>query len=157
MRLFGFSLTQAKKHNDEVRSELGTSAFHRSQVAFVLSSICDRVPFAGWSCGNGTARMPSREKHRKSCQRSQQCTFSGPVAKARNEKLPRFGAIFKDTQSDFSAVQTEWRRGRDSNPRYPLRYAGFQDRCIQPLYHLSELLQFYYSLPSPGSSESNVN
>ena len=25
-----------------------------------------------------------------------------------------------------------WRRVRDSNPRYPQRYAGFQDRCNQP-------------------------
>ena len=32
-----------------------------------------------------------------------------------------------------------WRRVRDSNPRYPLRYAGFQDRCHQPLGQLSAL------------------
>ena len=31
------------------------------------------------------------------------------------------------------------RRDRDSNPRYLLQYAGFQDRCIQPLCHLSNL------------------
>src|SRR5260370_28374543 len=30
-----------------------------------------------------------------------------------------------------------WRRGRDSNPRYPFRYAGFQDRCHQSLGPLS--------------------
>jgi hypothetical protein len=30
-----------------------------------------------------------------------------------------------------------WRRGRDSNPRYPCGYNGFQDRRIQPLCHLS--------------------
>ncbi len=30
-----------------------------------------------------------------------------------------------------------WRRGRDSNPRYPFEYAGFQDRSHQPLGHLS--------------------
>jgi hypothetical protein len=44
-------------------------------------------------------------------------------------------------KADFSALQTVWRRGRDSNPRYPFRYAGFQDRCHQPLGHLS----VYYS------------
>ena len=27
------------------------------------------------------------------------------------------------------------RSGRDSNPRYTFVYAGFQDRCIQPLCH----------------------
>jgi hypothetical protein len=30
-----------------------------------------------------------------------------------------------------------WRRGRDSNPRYPFGHAGFQDRSHQPLGHLS--------------------
>src|SRR5215472_16157832 len=31
-----------------------------------------------------------------------------------------------------------WRRGRDSNPRYPCEYAAFRVRCFQPLSHLSE-------------------
>lgn len=30
-----------------------------------------------------------------------------------------------------------WRRDRDSNPGYPCGYAGFRDRCFQPLSHLS--------------------
>src|SRR5689334_20042272 len=30
-----------------------------------------------------------------------------------------------------------WRRGRDSNPRYGCPYAAFRVRCIQPLCHLS--------------------
>ncbi len=30
-----------------------------------------------------------------------------------------------------------WRRGRDSNPRYPCEYAAFRVRCFQPLSHLS--------------------
>ena len=33
-----------------------------------------------------------------------------------------------------------WRRGRDSNPRYPYEYAAFRVRCIQPLCHLSKRL-----------------
>src|ERR1700733_1232544 len=33
--------------------------------------------------------------------------------------------------------QKIWRRGRDSNPRYPFGHAGFQDRSHQPLGHLS--------------------
>ena len=32
-----------------------------------------------------------------------------------------------------------WRKRRDSNPRYPFRYVGFQDRCHQPLGHSSAL------------------
>src|SRR5262249_12129858 len=30
-----------------------------------------------------------------------------------------------------------WRRGRDSNPRYPSGYSGFQDHRHRPLGHLS--------------------
>jgi hypothetical protein len=62
-------------------------------------------------------------------------------------KLRPFRAFLRGTRPGFSAVQTGWRRGRDSNPRYPFRYAGFQDRCHQPLGHLSGLLQFYYGFP----------
>ena len=32
---------------------------------------------------------------------------------------------------------TEWRRGRDSNPRDPFGPNGFQDRRFQPLTHPS--------------------
>jgi hypothetical protein len=31
----------------------------------------------------------------------------------------------------------KWRKGWDSNPRYPCRHAGFQDRCLKPLGHPS--------------------
>src|SRR5882672_12438314 len=31
----------------------------------------------------------------------------------------------------------QWRRERDSNPRYAYAYSGFRDRPIQPLSHLS--------------------
>ncbi len=34
-------------------------------------------------------------------------------------------------------LQTVWRRERDSNPRYPFGYSGFQDRLFQPLTHPS--------------------
>src|SRR3954468_5408206 len=30
-----------------------------------------------------------------------------------------------------------WRKGWDSNPRYPCRHAGFQDRFLKPLGHPS--------------------
>lgn len=34
-------------------------------------------------------------------------------------------------------LRKSWRRGWDLNPRYACTHAGFQDRCIQPLCHLS--------------------
>src|ERR1700722_12817624 len=33
--------------------------------------------------------------------------------------------------------EIRWRRGRDSNPRYPLRYVRFRGGSFQPLTHLS--------------------
>ena len=36
-----------------------------------------------------------------------------------------------------NCFKANWRTGWDSNPRYPRRYAGFQDRCLQPLGHPS--------------------
>jgi predicted nucleic acid-binding protein len=34
-------------------------------------------------------------------------------------------------------IVCRWRKGWDSNPRYPCRHAGFQDRCLKPLGHPS--------------------
>ena len=39
--------------------------------------------------------------------------------------------------STYNPAAQDWRRGRDSNPRYPFGHAGFQDRSHQPLGHLS--------------------
>jgi hypothetical protein len=47
-------------------------------------------------------------------------------------ELRRITAICGGTQSDFSALQTAWRRERDSNPRYPSGYIGFQDEPFPP-------------------------
>jgi hypothetical protein len=62
-------------------------------------------------------------------------------------KLRRFRAILRPMQGVFSASQTVWRRERDSNPRYPFRYSGFQDvpssaafTRIQPCTVMQKLL-----------------
>jgi hypothetical protein len=45
----------------------------------------------------------------------------------------------------MSYERVHWRKGWDSNPRYPCRHAGFQDRCLKPLGHPSKpLLSFSY-------------
>ena len=38
-----------------------------------------------------------------------------------------------------------WRKGWDSNPRYPCGHAGFQDRCLKPLGHPSNPLKSFSS------------
>ena len=38
----------------------------------------------------------------------------------------------------FVCLPPQWRRKRDSNPRNPREFNGFQDRRIRPLCHFSE-------------------
>ena len=96
-----------------------------------------------WAAGAGrprlhslrTARMPSRE----------------------NPTILLGLSGTRDT--DFSAVQTDWRRGRDSNPRYPLRYVRFRDGSFQPLTHLSAWETFVVAcgqLPATPNSEQLI-
>ncbi len=56
---------------------------------------------------------------------------------AKFEEMRRISKISRATETKFSAMQTEWRRERDSNPRYGFPYIGFQDRLFQPLTHPS--------------------
>ncbi|SPF44758.1 hypothetical protein SBA1_550123 [Candidatus Sulfotelmatobacter kueseliae] len=48
-----------------------------------------------------------------------------------------YSRISMEEQQICFAVQTIWRRERDSNPRYGFPYSGFQDRPFQPLTHPS--------------------
>ena len=42
-----------------------------------------------------------------------------------------------------------WRRGRDSNPRYGCPYAAFRVRCFQPLSHLSVAIRGWQDVSPP--------
>jgi hypothetical protein len=44
---------------------------------------------------------------------------------------------------DLPRIPANWRRGWDSNPRYPCGYTGFQDRGNQPLCHPSAAREVY--------------
>jgi hypothetical protein len=50
---------------------------------------------------------------------------------------PSLNAPAPQSCSRFVASE-DWRRGRDSNPRWPLSQSGFQDRRDRPLCHLSD-------------------
>ena len=47
------------------------------------------------------------------------------------------GADFGSGRDALADPQGAWRRGWDSNPRWHRCHAGFQDRCLKPLGHLS--------------------
>ena len=51
-----------------------------------------------------------------------------------NRLLERQKLAYSRMRDRFHCV---WRKGWDSNPRYPCRHAGFQDRCLKPLGHPS--------------------
>ena len=52
-------------------------------------------------------------------------------------KFARKVTLGSNYLSKLLIINTVWRRERDSNPRYPFRHNGFQDRRYQPLTHPS--------------------
>src|SRR5262249_59329049 len=72
-------------------------------------------------------------------------------------KNARFSRIFTQERLTFSGLKTRWRRGRDSNPRYPLRYVRFRGGSFQPLTHLSASDEFTFSaVVSPSFPEGRL-
>src|ERR1700691_5311886 len=51
--------------------------------------------------------------------------------------MEEFGRLYRRPDLGGLIIRTLWRRERDSNPRYPFRHNGFQDRRYQPLTHPS--------------------
>jgi hypothetical protein len=45
----------------------------------------------------------------------------------------------KGQPSKWLTLKDKWRRGWDSNPRWPFDHSGFRDRCTKPLCDLSAL------------------
>src|SRR5262249_33181620 len=66
------------------------------------------------------------------------CGCTGPQPKSR-------AARGTSTATNF---RNKWRRGRDSNPRYPSRYGRFRGGSFQPLTHLSARGCFWPELPA---------
>src|SRR5450432_3421739 len=86
-------------------------------------SVKDRLPFDGHECA-----LIYRDPTSNNLRRTIGCRLHGNweienCAPGNWDvrawlKLRRFRAIFRGTQLSFSATQTVWRRGLDSNPQY---------------------------------------
>ena len=63
------------------------------------------------------------------------CWGSRNVGRNKRQRIAPFTAVQCATL--IAPYQGIWRMGWDSNPRATCAAAGFQDRCIQPLYHPS--------------------
>ena len=89
----------------------------------------------------GTAEIANREAPTKRRNRSRRRTVSTSVMIRKPENLRGIPTIPGSHLVSDDSKHT-WRRARDSNPRYPFRYNGFQDRRFQPLTQLSAGREF---------------
>ena len=94
-------------------------------------------PYALLETGPRTCH-PEKSQHVEAT-RSEHSLLSSAVCLGIIAKYGNFPVHFVGEKPIFSAVQTAWRRERDSNRRYPFRYSGFQDRLFQPLTHPSAI------------------
>ena len=67
---------------------------------------------------------------------------------SKNDLLRTLAAIsgVKSATGGVRSSVLDWRKGWDSNPRYPCGHAGFQDRCLKPLGHPSKPLKLFSDL-----------
>src|SRR5271168_2342301 len=59
-----------------------------------------------------------------------------------NNRPGRYAAMLILSRFRRPAMRN-WRRGRDSNPRWAFTHSGFQDRRNRPLCHLSEFADWH--------------
>ena len=86
------------------------------------------------SCGIGGRRIVSVRLNLSQSPTNPNCFLYDPAVL---DQVLRWRMSLVGGSSTPGHGRQGWRRERDSNPRYPFRYAGFQDRCHQPLGHLS--------------------
>jgi hypothetical protein len=81
---------------------------------FAELSLCDRHAFAPSAPRNRTAIVPSREKRMQSCPAASSRRFLRSGLRVCIAAFGPFPAILAAIRRNFSAIQTAWRRGRDS-------------------------------------------
>jgi len=90
-----------------------------SQATFAKDSACDRQMFAYRLPASRTAHLCSRENRVVSAVRGQGSPFSAVrLVEQESRNMAVFRIFLGKSGREFSAVQTVWRRGRDSNLRY---------------------------------------
>jgi hypothetical protein len=79
----------------------------------------------------GLVGCPPEKSAAKCTGAIEHATFSVPPLIGKVEELRLFRAISRAIRTDFSALRTAWRRGRDSNP--PVRFWHAKPRHIRKL------------------------
>jgi hypothetical protein len=93
---------------DDYRQVKSLSPNHRLMIALLSPTGVDET---------GPPQCPSEKTSSKACRCGSVGHFSAADLREEVAELRRFSAILRRMQPGFSAVQTEWRRERDSNPR----------------------------------------
>jgi hypothetical protein len=97
----------------------GIPAITKSQVPFAKHSVCDRQLFASETPASRTARPRFREKESVNAIHCRGSPFSlVRLVEQESRKTGIIHAFRGNYRREFSAVQTVWRSGVDSNPRY---------------------------------------
>jgi hypothetical protein len=104
----------------------------------------DRIAFALAPCLKPDCECAFRRKGRSLTYfAAEQFILRSPVCGGKIAKYGHVSRISGEVKARLlSEFQTAWRGERDSNPRYPFRYSGFQDRLFQPLTHPSAPADF---------------
>ena len=126
------NLAQSTAELDPGRSRSPTISLQSAEVAYPKNdSKSAAYEIRTKSAQSGGLETNGRERAISS---SQPARRSAEVF-ARSPRLLGFHARSKVGGECWS--RKDWRRGRDSNPRYGYPYAAFRVRCFQPLSHLS--------------------
>src|SRR4030095_715189 len=108
----------------------------------IPSILLVKIPITtGGEGGIRTHGTVSRSQHFQCCQFNHSCTSPGdccPINFSLSLDLMR---LYHERNDKLKLiVHFFWRRGWDSNPRWPLSHSGFRDRCTNPLCDLSALV-----------------
>jgi hypothetical protein len=84
-----------------------------------MHSACDRQSFALGPVESRTGQRGSREKRPSDALQWEESPFSAvQLISWKSLKMGTIRELWGKLRREFSAVQTLWRRGRDSNPQY---------------------------------------
>ena len=87
--------------------------------SFAIHSACDRQSFDLGPVESRTGQRRSREKEHSDALQCEESPFSAvQLIDRKSRKMGIIRELWRKLRRKFSAVQTVWRRGRDSNPRY---------------------------------------
>jgi hypothetical protein len=104
----------------------------------------------GARLGRGVAYGTQCEEHFA----AEQSVLCSPVCSGIIAKYGHYSRILSPSEWSFSAAETAWRRGRDSNPRY--RSETCKLRCLRKLHRINQFINSLRTGCSPVDTPNSV-